>query len=210
MTNDCANAYQTKALYSLSLSHTHNDAQMRTTHTHRHTQHITHSFYYQWFFTQMRTPNKSSTLSIATLSLSYTWDDAQMRTTHNILHIPSMTNDLRKCAPNKSSTLFYFSNSHTHDVIYFYANAYHTQNITHTVYSVSRLCSLSCAYTHIEYFHVYMLIRICVREGLQGRTRDFRLREKKMVPEILYLDWADYCHNGVHVYKVLWWVDSQK
>ena len=28
-----------------------------------------------------------------------------------------------------------------------------------------------------------MLIRICVREGLQGRTRDFRLREKKMVPE---------------------------
>ena len=49
------------------------------------------------------TKQKLYTLSIVTLSLLC--DDAQMRTTHNISHIPSMTNDLRKCAPNKSSTL---------------------------------------------------------------------------------------------------------
>ena len=132
MTNDCANAYQTKKLYTLSHYHTH--TMMRKCVPHTHTQHITHdSFYYQWFFTQMRTPNKSSTLSIATLSLSHTWDDAQMRTTHNILHIPSMTNDLRKCAPNKSSTLFYFSNSHTHDVIYLRKCVPHTKHHTYSV-----------------------------------------------------------------------------
>lgn len=159
MTNDYANAYQTKALLS--------------------------------------------TLSIATLSLSHTWDDAQMRTTHNISHIVI---DLRKCAPNKSSTLsISLTLTHICDIR---KCVPHTK---HHTYSVSRLCSLSCAYTHIEYFHVYMLIRICVREGLQGRTRDFRLREKKIGrAKILYLDWAEYCHNGVHVYKVLLWVDSQK
>ena len=157
--------------------------------------------------TQMRTKQKSSTLSIYTLSLSHTWDDAQMRTTHNISHIPSMTNDSRKCArPNKSSTLsISLTLTHICDIR---KCVPHTK---HHTYSVSRLCSLSCAYTHIEYFHVFMLIRICVREGLQGRTRDFRLREKNMgVTKILYLDWAEYCHNGVHVYKVLLWVDSQK
>ena len=128
MTNDYANAYQTKKLYSL----------------------------YSY-----------------TLSLSHTWDDAQMRTTHNISHIPSMTNDSRKCAPNKSSTLsISLTLTHICDI---HKCVPHTK---HHTYSVSRLCSLSCAYTHKEYFHVYMLIRICVREGLQGWTRDFRLREK--------------------------------
>ena len=98
-----------------------------------------------------------------------------MRTTHNISHIPSMTNDSRKCAPNKSSTLS-ISLTLTH-ICNVRKCVPHTK---HHTYSVSRLCSLSCAYTHIEYFHVYMLIRICVREGLQGRTRDFRLKEKNM------------------------------
>ena len=153
---------------------------------------------------------KLYTLSIAitTLSLSHT----MMRkcVPHTTYYTFLLWLMIYANAHQTKALLFSISLTLTHMMWYTYANAYHTQNITHTVYSVSRLCSLSCAYTHIEYFHVYMLIRICVREGLQGRTRDFRLREKKMVPEILYLDWADYCHNGVHVYKVLWWVDSQK
>ena len=58
--------------------------------------------------TQMHTTNKSSILSHC-----HTHDDAQMRTTHNISHIPSITNDLRKCVPNKSSTLSILLLSHT-------------------------------------------------------------------------------------------------
>ena len=61
--------------------------------------------------TQMRTKQK-----LYILSLSHTCD-AQMRTTCNISHIPSITNDLRKCVLNKSSTLSLFSYSHTHDDI---------------------------------------------------------------------------------------------
>ena len=89
--------------------------------------------------TQMRTKQK-----LYILSLSHTCD-AQMRTTRNISHIPSITNDLRKCVLNKSSTLSLFSYSHTHDDIRNCVphSKYHT-------YSVSRLCSLSYAYTHIR------------------------------------------------------------
>ena len=96
-----------------------------------------------------------------------------MRTTHNISHIVI---DLRKCAPNKSSPLSISLTLTINMMCDIRKCVPHTK---HHTYSVSRLCSLSCAFKHIKYFHIYMLIRICVREGLQGRTRDFRLREKK-------------------------------
>ena len=57
---------------------------------------------------QMRTKQK-----LYILSHCHTHDDAQMRTTHNISHIPSITNDLHKCVPNKSSTLSILLLSHT-------------------------------------------------------------------------------------------------
>ena len=128
---------------------------------------------------QMRTKQK-----LYTLSHCHTHDDAQMRTTHNISHIPSNTNDLCKCVPNfedqTKALLFLFSYFHTHDDI--------RNCVPHTkyhTYSVSRLCSLSYAYTHIKYFHIYMLIRICVREGLQGRTRDFQTQRKNGAREFV-------------------------
>ena len=86
---------------------------------------------------QMRTKQK-----LYTLSHCHTHDDAQMRTTHNISHIPSMTM-IHANAHQTKALLFLFSNSHTHDVIY--ANAYHTQNITHTVYQDYAVC-----YAHIR------------------------------------------------------------
>ena len=150
------NAYQTKALYSLTVTH------MWCANAY-HTQHITHSFYYQWF-TQMCTKQKFYSLSI--LLLSHTWWYTQLRTTHKISHI--------QCIKTMKFVI-----RHTHIRIY-------------------KILSYLYAYTHMR------------KRRLTGRTRDFRLREKKMVTEILYLDWAEYCHNGVHVYKVLWWMDSQK
>ena len=75
--------------------------------------------------TQMRTKQKSSTLSIA-ISLTVThmrWCANAYHTQH-ITHIPSMTNDLRKCVPNKSSIL---SHCHTHDD----AQMRTTHNISH-------------------------------------------------------------------------------
>ena len=161
-------------LYNLSLSHTWWCANAY------HTEHVTHSFYYQWF-TQMCTKQKLYSLYLYSLTVTHMASDAQMRTTHNISHIPflwlliyanayqtkalySLTVThmmMRKCVPHTTyhtfllwlmiyanahqtkALLFLFSNSHTHDVIH--ANAYHTQNITHTVYQDYAVC-----HTHIR------------------------------------------------------------
>ena len=80
---------------------------------------------------------------------------------HAIYHtflLLTITNDLRKCVLNKSSTLSLYSLTLTHMMIY--AIAYHTQNITHTVYQDYAVC-----HTHIRIYaykilSIYMLIRI--------------------------------------------------
>ena len=111
MTNDYANAYQTKALYSLTVTH----MMMRKC--------VPHTTYHTFLLLPMIYANVYQTKALLSLfSYSHTHDD------------------IRNCVPHTK---------------------YHT-------YSVSRLWSLSYAiriYAYIKYFHIYMLIRICVRGG---------------------------------------------
>ena len=77
MTNDYANAYQTKALYSLTVTH------MMMRKCVPHTQHITHSFYYQWF---MQMCTKQKLYSLYSLTLTHMMIYAIAYHTQNITH----------------------------------------------------------------------------------------------------------------------------
>ena len=83
MTNDYANAYQTKALTLsielLSHCHTHDDAQIRTTHNISHIPSMTNDL-------RKCAPNKSSTLSIFYNSHTHDVIYANAYHTQNITH----------------------------------------------------------------------------------------------------------------------------